>query len=120
MTAVNGSNPGEVVITWDAPPGAIYYRIGCVNSVRDVPRALASITGDWSEAFLYFDVDARNLDPVRPSYIFPGLQEGTLHACTVGVNDSRRGEPIWPTDPGWQYLTITDHGGACPVCTAAN
>jgi len=117
ITAVNGRNTGEAVISWDAAPGATHYRIGCVNMVRDYPRAKASNTSNWREAFLYFDVEAQNLDPVRPTYIFPGLQEGVYHACTVLSNNSRYGKPTWPEAPNyWQYLTITNRGGACPIC----
>ena len=121
ITAVNGRNTGEAVIAWDAAPGATHYRIGCVNMERDYPRAKASNTGNWREAFLYFDVDAQNLDPIRPTYTFPGLQEGVYHACTVLSNNSRYGQPTWPDAPHyWQYLTITNRGGACPICAATS
>ena len=121
ITAVNGGNTGKGIISWDAAAGATHYRIGCVNMERDYPKAKASNTGNWREAFLYFDVEAQNVDPVRPTYVFPGLQEGTYHACTVLTNNSRYGQPTWPAGPPyWQYLTITDRGGACPVCVAAN
>ena len=121
ITAVNGRNTGEGTISWDAAPGATHYRIGCVNMERDYPKAKASNTGNWREAFLYFDVEAQNVDPVRPTYVFPGLQEGAYHACTVLTNNSRYGQPTWPVAPHyWQYLTITDRGGACPVCAATN
>ncbi len=121
ITAVNGRNTGEAVITWDAAPGATHYRIGCVNMERDYLRAKASNTGNWREAFLYFDVEAQNLDPIRPTYTFPGLQEGVYHACTVLSNNSRYGQPTWPAPPHyWQYLTITNRGGACPICAGAS
>ena len=82
ITAVNGRHTGEAVIAWDAAPGATHYRIGCVNMERDYPRAKASNTGNWREAFLYFDVEAQNLDPVRPTYIVsrpPGGRLPRLH-----------------------------------------
>ncbi len=121
ITVVNGRNTGEAVITWDAAPGATHYRIGCVNMERDYPRAKASNTGNWREAFLYFDVEAQNLDPIRPTYTFLGLQEGVYHACTVLSNNSRYGQPTWPDAPHyWQYLTITNRGGACPICAATS
>ncbi len=121
ITAVNGDNTGEAVITWDAAPSATYYRIGCVNLDRDYPKASATNTGNWQAAFLYFDVEAENLDSVRPTYVFPGLQEGARHACTVLSNNSQFGPPTWPDGPPfWHFLTITDHGGACPVCTATS
>lgn len=121
ITAVNGRSTGEAVIAWDPAPGATHYRIGCVNMERDYPKAKASNTGNWREAFLYFDVEAQNLDPIRPTYSFPGLQEGVYHACTVLSNSSRYGQPTWPEAPNyWQYLTITNRGGACPICAATS
>ena len=55
-----GLNPVEVVVSWDAVPEATHHRIGYVNMESDYPLAKASVTGDWIEAFLYADVDARN------------------------------------------------------------
>ena len=115
IRAVNGFNPGEVIITWGASFGATHYRVGCVNMDRDYPKAKASITGNWRQAFVYVDVDAPNVSPDRPTYTLYGLQEGAYHACTVLANSSRYGQPTWPVSPIWQYLTVTDHGGSCPV-----
>ena len=115
IRAVNGFNPGEVIVTWDSAYGAAHYRVGCVNMDRDYPRAKASVTGNWRQAFVYVDVDAPSLSPDRPTYTLYGLQEGAYHACTVLANSSRYGEPTWPNSPIWQYLTVTDHGGSCPT-----
>ena len=111
----NGHNPGEVILSWDAVYGATHYRIGCVNMDRDYPRAKATVTGNWQEAFVYVDVEAQNLSPERPSYTLHGLQEGAYHACSVLTNNARYGQPTWPFNPAWQYLTVTDHGGSCPA-----
>ena len=115
IVAFNGHNPGEVILTWDAAYGATHYRIGCVNMDRDYPRAKATVTGNWREAFVYVDVEAQNLSPQRPSYTLHGLQEGAYHACSVLTNNARYGQPTWPFNPAWQYLTVTDHGGSCPA-----
>ena len=56
----DGVNPGEAIISWDAVPQATHYRIGYVNMVQDYPLAKASVTGEWIEAFVYVDVNARN------------------------------------------------------------
>ncbi len=118
IQAVNGFNPGEVLITWDSAHGATHYRVGCVNMDRDYPRAKASVTGNWRQAFVYVDIDVPNLSPDRPTYTLYGLQEGAYHACTVLSNSSRYGQPTWPNPPYWQYITVTDHGGSCPAATA--
>ncbi len=119
IRAVNGFNPGEVIITWGSSYGATHYRVGCVNMDRDYPKAKASNTGNWRQAFVYVDVDAPNVSPDRPTYTLYGLQEGAYHACTVLANSSRYGQPTWPNSPYWQYLTLTDHGGSCPVVAPA-
>ncbi len=115
IRAVNGFNPGEVIITWSSSHGATHYRVGCVNMDRDYPKAKASNTRNWRQAFVYVDVDAPNVSQDRPTYTLYGLQEGAYHACTVLANSSRYGQPTWPNAPYWQYLTLADHGGSCPV-----
>ena len=96
IRAVNGFNPGEVIITWSAAHGANHYRVGCVNMHRDYPRAKATNTGRWQQAFVYSDLDAPNLSPNQPTHTIYGLQEGAYHACTVLSNDSPYGRPTWP------------------------
>ncbi len=118
LSVVNGFNPGEVIIAWDAAYGATHYRVGCVNLERDYPRAKASVTGNWRQAFMVFDLEAPNLSPDRPTYTIYGLQEGARHACTALSNSSRYGQPTWP-DPYWRYVTVTDHGGSCPIVAPA-
>lgn len=119
IRAVNGFNPGEVIMTWSSSHGATHYRVGCVNMDRDYPKAKDSVTGNWRQAFVYVDIDAPNVSPDQPTYTLYGLQEGSYHACTVLANSSRYGQPTWPSAPYWQYLTLTDHGGSCPTVAAA-
>lgn len=114
----NGFNPGELIVTWDIAHDATHYRVGCVNMERDYPRAKASITGNWRQAFVFVDVDAPNVSPDRATYTLYGLQEGVYHACTVLSKGSRYGQPTWPEDY-WDYVTVNDHGGSCPVVAAA-
>ena len=47
----SGPDEGEVVVSWDAVLPATHYRIGYVNMIQDYPRATASVTGEWIEAF---------------------------------------------------------------------
>ena len=115
IRAFNGHNPGEVILTWNGVYEATHYRIGCVNLDRDYLRAKASVTGNWREAMVYVDVEAQNLVSDHPTYTLYGLQEGARHACAVLTNNARYGQPTWPTNPAWQYLTVMDHGGSCPV-----
>ena len=114
VAVANGFNPGELIVTWDVAHDATHYRVGCVNMDRDYPRAKSSVTGNWRQAFVFVDVDAPNVSPDRATYTLYGLQEGAYHACTVLSNGSRYGQPTWPR-PYWNYITINDHGGSCPV-----
>ena len=80
VAVANGFNPGELIVTWDIALDATHYRVGCVNMDRDYPRAKASITGNWRQAFVFVDVDAPNVSPDRATYTLYGLQEGAYHA----------------------------------------
>ena len=120
----DGVNPGEAVISWDVVPFATHYRIGYVNMEADYPLAKASNTGDWINAFIYVDEDARNLRVAngRAEYTVRRLAQGVRHAFTVlssghVVNNIQElnGNYSWPQNPRWRFLTVTDQGGSCPT-----
>ena len=120
----DGLNPGEVVVSWDAVPQATHYRIGYVNMVQDYPLAKASVTGEWIEAFVYVDVNARNfmVSGGRAEYALRRLAQGDRHAFTVltssnhvNTKESFNSEFSWPSNPRWQFHEVADHGGACPT-----
>ena len=128
ITVVDGSNPGEVVISWDAVPAATHYRIGYVNMVQDYPLAKASVTGEWIEAFVYVDVNARNftVSGGRVQYVIRRLAQGDRHAFTVltssnhvNTRESFNSEFSWPSNPRWQFHEVADRGGACPAVGSA-
>ena len=111
-------------MSWDAVPGATHYRIGYVNMVTDYPRATASVTGDWINAFIYVDENARNV-PVangRAEYTVRRLEQGVSHVFTVLTSsnfiDTGGGGTVsstfaWPpTGSRWQRHTVADRGGA--------
>ncbi|MDE2785202.1 MAG: excalibur calcium-binding domain-containing protein [Chloroflexota bacterium] len=110
-------------MSWDAVPGATHYRIGYVNMVTDYPLAKASVTGDWINAFIYVDENARNI-PVangRAEYTVRRLQQDARHAFTVltssnfvdtGAAGSVTSEFSWPSNPRWTFHTVADRGGA--------
>ena len=121
LTVRDGINPGEIIIAWDYVPQAIYYRIGYVNMVTDYPMAKASVTGEWIEAFVYVDVNARNLAVTegRTEYTVRRLEQGVRHAVTVLTSNSFvntteivSSEFSWPSNPRWQFHTVADRGGA--------
>ena len=113
-----GTNTGEVVISWDAVEGATHYRIGYVNMEVDYNLAKASCTGEWIEAFVYIDVNARNI-PVsngRAEYTLRRVSPGARHAFTVltsnsfvdsGSGGSVSSEFFWAS-PRWKFLPGRD------------
>ena len=117
IQVVNGHNPGEVIITWNAAAGVSHYRIGYVNLKTDYPLAKASRTGNWREAFVYVDVEAQNFD--QTVYTIRRLEQGANHAFAVLTNNGRYGQPTWPSNPDWVYLTVRDRGGTCPTAAPA-
>ena len=110
-----GSNSGEVIVSWDAVPSATHYRIGYVNMEVDYHLAKASCTQEWIEAFIYVDVNSRNI-PVtngRAEYTIRRLSPGARHAFTVltsnnfvdtGGGGSVSSEFLWPSNPRWTFL----------------
>ncbi|MDE2959150.1 MAG: hypothetical protein OXU28_03745 [Chloroflexota bacterium] len=124
IRVVDGPNPGDVVISWDAVPEATHYRIGYVNMVQDYPLAKASVTREWIEAFVYVDVNARNftVSGGQAQYVIRRLAQGDRHAFTVltssnhiNTTESFNSEFSWPSNPRWQFHEVADHGGACPT-----
>ena len=113
----DGSQPGEVIISWDAVPQATHYRIGYVNMEVDYHFAKASCTEEWIEAFVYVDVNARNI-PVnngRAEYTVRRLATGARHAFTVLTSnnfynnrENAGGDFSWPQNPRWKFLQGRD------------
>ena len=104
-------------------PRATHYRIGYVNMETDYPLAKASVSGDWINAFIYVDEDARNLrvSNGRTEYTVRRLEQGVRHAFTVltsnnfvdtGAAGSVNSEFSWPSNPRWEFHTVADRGGA--------
>ena len=120
----DGINPGEVVVSWDAVPEATHYRIGYVNMVTDYPLAKSSVTGDWINAFIYVDENARNIQVSngRAEYTIRRLEQGVHHEFTVLTSnhfvDSGGGGSVsstfaWPPKGSrWEEHTVADRGGA--------
>ena len=81
----------------------------------DYHLAKASCTGEWIEAFVYVDVNARNI-PVnngRAEYTVRRIVPGARHAFTVltgndfidsGGGGSVSSEFFWPSNPRWKFL----------------
>lgn len=126
-----GDNSGEVIISWDAVPGASHYRIGYVNMEVDYHLAQASCTEEWIEAFVYVDVNAQNI-PIsngRAEYTIRRLSPGARHAFTVltsnnfvdsGAGGSVNSEFFWPSNPRWQFLQGREGSPVASRCHSPN
>jgi hypothetical protein len=91
--------------------------------VTDYPLAKSSVTGDWINAFIYVDENARNIQVAngRAEYTVRRLEQGARHAFTVltsnnfadtGGGGSVSSEFSWPSNPRWEFHTVADRGGA--------
>ncbi len=113
IAVVSGTDSSEAVVSWDAVSQASHYRIGYVNMEVDYHLAKASCTEEWIEAFVYVDVNARNI-PVRngrAEYTIRRLSPGARHAFTVlttnnfhNSTQSVGGDFSWPSSPRWKFL----------------
>ena len=106
----------KFTVSWDAVAQVTHYRIGYVNMDTDYPLAVASVAGEWLEAFVYVDVDARNftVSGGRVEYTLRRLEQGVSHAFSVRTGNNIDGAFTWPSYPRWRFAVVADQGGACP------
>ena len=97
----NGSNPGEVVVSWDAVAGTTGYRVGWLA----VPDFEANIDNDrWRERFAY-----SNINP-SSSYTVSRLTPGIAYYFILG---RKQGDEIsWSQ---WASLALNADPTACPL-----
>lgn len=107
VTAVNGANIGEAVVSWDAVADAKYYRIGWI-AYPDY-EAVSAAGRDWMEAFAFVDVANNG----QSSHTLNRLVHGVRYAFIVASNSARYGVPEWS---GWATLELTDVPRRQPVC----
>ena len=101
----NGSNPGEVVVSWDAVAGTTGYRVGWLA----VPDFEANIDNDrWRERFAY-----SNINP-SSSYTVSRLTPGIAYYFILGW---KQGDEIsWSQ---WASLALSADALACPFPASA-
>ena len=100
LSVMNSSNPGEVIVSWDAAPGASGYRVGWLA----VPDFLANQDNNqWRERFAYSDVNPAS------SFTITRLTPGTAYYFILGA---KQGEEI--TWSQWASLALGSDLEACP------
>ena len=101
LRVANGSNPGEVVVSWDVVAGTTGYRVGWLA----VPDYQANLDNDrWRERFTYSDIGGGS------SYTVTRLTPGIAYYFIVG---RKQGDDI--TWSQWSALALTADAAACPL-----
>ena len=108
---VNGHNPGEVIISWDAVPAATHYRVGWIAE-SDVDRTPGA---DWLNNFNFVDRAGPATD-----YTVENLAQGEKYWFIVGALQERFGS----TGDAWSdwtnVTTAQDTGSSSSTdCIAA-
>ena len=101
VSAANGANPGEAVVSWDPVAGASEYRVGWL-AVADYQ---ANIDNDrWRERFAYSDVNANS------SYTVTRLMPGEAYHFITGRKEGD--DIVWSA---WATLTLNSGALSCPT-----
>ena len=99
VSAVNGDNHGEAVVSWQAVAEAAYYRIGWMAD-EDYQAALLEPNQEWQKEFRYSNV----LNLGQTSRTVTRLTPGIQYWIIVGSHHAFYGAPQWSN---WQQLTLT-------------
>ena len=96
--ASNGTNPSEVVVSWDPVAGATLYRVGWL-AVADYQDNIED--DQWRERFAYSDVNANS------SFTVTRLTPSTAYYFIIGRKEGN--------DIAWsQWATLTLRSGELP------
>ena len=101
VRAAAGAAVGTVAVSWDAVPGAPFYRVGWV-SAEDVAAAQAA-GRHWLDAFVFSDVANQG----QTAFTVTGLAPGRRYAFIVASLGGRFGQASWS---GWAFLTLAAGG----------
>ena len=98
VSAVNGDNHGEAVVSWQAVADAAYYRIGWMAD-EDYQAGLLEPNQEWAKEFRYSNVVNRG----QTSHTITRLTPGIKYWIIVGSHDAFYGEPQWSS---WAEVTL--------------
>ena len=108
VRAVDGVEPGQAVVRWDAVNAAAFYRIGWVN--METFRAVQAEGGrQWLDVFAFLDVVNRG----QTFQTIPELAPGVEYAFIAASVGQRFGNAAgWSQ---WTYLTTAADTASCPT-----
>ena len=106
VSAANGDNHGEAVVSWQAVADAAYYRIGWMAD-EDYQAALLEPNPEWEKEFRYSNVVNRG----QTSHTITRLTPGIKYWIIVGSHDAFYGAPQWSS---WVELMLDGEGPMCP------
>ena len=103
---------GVAKITWTKSEGPTYLRIGWV--ARDDYEAIRSESDDWLDGLKFVDI----LNLGQSTHDIGSLRPGTEYYYLVGGNDTRHGQPQWPSGftsvtalSGWKTVSFVPNVG---------
>ena len=109
VMAVDGTDAGEAVVSWDAADGAAGYSVRWLNV--DAARVIYEAGGPWENAIQSVDVGASS-DELTVN----GLTLGTAYSFQVGSKSGPDADPNWS---GWVRLTPAGEGGPTDIYSVA-
>ena len=115
ITAANGDEPGEVIVSWNAVDEAAFFRIGWV--AKPDYEATVAADRDWLEAFHFLDAANSNLTEWTLTRLSPGVEYWFI----VASNDNRNGVPQYGDWSNLLALTPAppiDYSDQYPNCDA--
>ena len=102
VSAANGANPGEVVISWQPVPGAAFYRIAWIAAAD--AAAVAESGGNWLSAITFTDAVAADAAATQ-QHTLTRLNPGARYIFQVGSLRDRQSAPSWSL-PAELNLTV--------------
>ena len=108
FTVVDGDEPGEALITWDAVPGATGYSVRWMNV--NAATLLQRLGGPWQDMIESIDIAERGEDDY--TLTLKNLAPGTVYAFGIGSKFGQSTSPSWS---GWATLRLAGSDGTMDV-----
>ena len=108
FSVVDGDEPGEALITWDAVPGATGYSVRWMNV--NAATLLQRLGGPWQDMIESIDVAEHGEDEY--TLTLKNLAPGTVYAFGVGSKFGQSTSPSWS---GWTTLRLAGSDGTMDV-----